>query len=47
VLAPDVGEVDWHRFDQAQQLIEAGDRAATAAVPEIRRWLAIGRPMAA
>jgi NTE family protein len=47
VIAPDVSDVEWHRFDRAQQLIEAGERAGTAAVPEIRRWLAIERPVAA
>jgi NTE family protein len=47
VIAPDVSDVEWHRFDRAEQLIEAGERAGTAAVPEIRRWLAIERPVAA
>lgn len=47
VIAPDVNDVEWHRFDRAEQLIEAGERAGTAAVPEIRRWFAVDRPVAA
>lgn len=47
VIAPDVSDAEWYRFDRAEQLIEAGERAGTAAVPEIRRWLAIERPVAA
>ena len=47
VIAPEVSDVEWHRFDRAEQLIEAGERAGTAAVPEILRWLAIERPVAA
>ena len=47
VIAPDVSDVEWHRFDRAEQLIEAGEPAGTAAVREIRRWLAIERPVAA
>jgi len=47
VIAPDVSDVEWHRFDRAEPLIEEGERAGTTAVPEIRRWLAIERPVAA
>ena len=47
VITPEVSDVDWHQFDRAEQLIEAGERAGTAAVPEILRWLAIERPVAA
>src|SRR5262245_53671155 len=47
VIAPEVSDVDWHQFDRAEQLLEAGERAGTMAVAEIRRWLGIERPLAA
>jgi len=47
VVTPDVGDVDWHAFDRGPQLIRAGEAAALAAVPGIRRWFssARGRPV--
>jgi NTE family protein len=47
VIAPDVSRVEWHQFDRAEQLIDAGERAGAAAVAEIRRWLEVQRPLAA
>jgi NTE family protein len=47
VIAPDVSSVEWNQFDRAEQLLEAGERAGTAAVVEIRRWLEVQRPLAA
>jgi NTE family protein len=47
VIAPEVSDVEWHRFDRAESLIEAGERAATVAVSAIRRWLALEPPVAA
>jgi NTE family protein len=47
VIAPEVSDVEWHRFERAEQLIEAGERAGTAAVPEILSWLENERPLAA
>jgi NTE family protein len=38
VIAPDVGAVDWDGFGHGPQLIEAGEAAASAALPEIQNW---------
>jgi NTE family protein len=38
VIAPDVRGVDWHAFGRGPQLIEAGEAAALAALPEIQDW---------
>ncbi len=39
VIAPDVSDIGWDSFGSAQQLVEAGEHAARAALPAIRRWL--------
>ena len=40
VISPDVREVGWNAFENAEQLIAAGERAALAALPQIVKWLA-------
>ena len=46
VIVPDVSAIPWDGFGNAVRMIEAGERAAEAALPEIRKW--IGRkPLAA
>ncbi|MGH9721771.1 MAG: patatin-like phospholipase family protein [Bryobacteraceae bacterium] len=39
VLEPDVGGVSWDSFRSAERLIEAGENAATAALPKIQSLL--------
>ncbi len=39
VISPDVRHIGWNSFDSAHQLIEAGERAARAVLPQIRKWL--------
>lgn len=38
VLSPDVRHIGWDGFANADKLIEAGEKAARAALPVIRRW---------
>ena len=38
VIAPDVRGMDWNAFAQGPRLIEAGEAAAQAALPEIQEW---------
>jgi NTE family protein len=38
VLMPDVGAIPWDGFSNAMRMIEAGERAAEQALPQIRRW---------
>ncbi|MSV28494.1 MAG: patatin family protein [Bryobacterales bacterium] len=40
VIAPDVSEMAWDAFGNADQLIEAGEKAALAALPKILSWTA-------
>jgi NTE family protein len=40
VIVPEVKEIAWNSFDSAHLLVEAGERAAKAAMPQILRWLA-------
>ena len=40
VIAPDVRGMDWNAFGQGSRLIEAGETAARAALPEIQKWFA-------
>ncbi len=40
VIAPDVGGVEWDGFSSGQQMLEAGEAAAIAALPKIAAWLA-------
>jgi len=39
VITPDVAGVEWDGFKSGRELIEAGDKAAAAMIPEIREWL--------
>ncbi len=39
VISPEVKDVGWNSFESAQELIEAGEHAARAALPQILRWL--------
>ena len=43
VIAPDVGGTEWDGFGRGVQLIEAGEAAALAALPDIQRWLSRSR----
>jgi NTE family protein len=38
VITPDVGGMDWDAFGSGAQLIEAGESAALAALPDIQKW---------
>jgi NTE family protein len=38
VISPEVKDVGWNSFESAHRLIEAGERAAKAALPKIRAW---------
>jgi len=40
VIQPDVSGLAWDSFDSAERLIERGEKAALAALPRIRAWLA-------
>jgi NTE family protein len=39
VIEPRVRDVSWNSFESAQQLIEAGERAAEAVLPQMRKWI--------
>lgn len=39
ILSPDVTGVAWDGFKCASEMIEAGERAAEAALPQIKKWL--------
>jgi NTE family protein len=39
ILMPDVGHIPWDGFDNAMRMIEAGERAAEEALPQIREWI--------
>jgi len=41
VIEPDVAELSWDSFASAQKLIELGEQAAEAAIPEIQSWLTV------
>jgi NTE family protein len=43
VVMPDVGAIPWDGFDNARRMIEAGERAAEQALPQIREWLGNGQ----
>ncbi len=43
VIVPEVLGMAWDCFDSAETLIESGERAARAALPEILRWLERGK----
>jgi len=38
VITPDVKDTGWNSFENAQYLIDAGERAADAVLPQIQRW---------
>jgi NTE family protein len=38
VIAPNVGGTEWDGFGRGAQLIEAGEAAALAALPDIQKW---------
>lgn len=38
VIAPDVRAMDWNAFGQGPRLIEAGEAAARAVLPQIQKW---------
>ncbi|HUJ21861.1 MAG TPA: patatin-like phospholipase family protein [Bryobacteraceae bacterium] len=40
VITPDVQSVRWDGFESGQEMITAGEMAAEAALPQIRKWLA-------
>lgn len=40
VISPDVHGMEWNGFGQGRRLIEAGEAAARAALPEIQQWFA-------
>ncbi|MBM3775512.1 MAG: hypothetical protein FJW37_10155 [Acidobacteria bacterium] len=40
VITPDVRGMQWDSFHCAEQMIEAGEKAALEALPQIRAWLA-------
>jgi NTE family protein len=46
VLMPDVGAIPWDGFNNALLMIEAGERAAEEALPQIRKWIG-KKPLAA
>jgi NTE family protein len=39
VITPEVREIGWNSFESAHLLVEAGERAAKAVMPQILRWL--------
>ena len=41
VIEPDVTTMDWDSFQSAERMIEAGERAALAALPKIQSWLKV------
>jgi hypothetical protein len=43
LVKPDVGAYSWMDFDRYESLIEAGEQAAQARLPEIRRTLRRGQ----
>jgi len=47
VITPDVRGMDWNAFGQGPPLIEAGEAAARAALPEIQEWFVRVQPRAA
>ena len=39
VITPEVGDLEWDAFSNSRGMIELGERAAEAAMPQIRAWL--------
>ena len=46
VIEPEVSDVSWDSFASCARLIEAGEQAALAAIPQILHWLGISEPTA-
>lgn len=44
VLMPDVGAIPWDGFENTMRMIEAGERAAEQALPQIREWIGNNPP---
>ena len=44
VIVPEVHTVQWDEFASAQMLIEAGERAAERALPQILQWMEAEKP---
>jgi hypothetical protein len=40
VVIPEVSAIPWDGFENAMNMIEAGERATEQALPEIRKWMA-------
>jgi NTE family protein len=38
VITPDVKDMGWNSFEHARNMIDAGERAAKAVIPQILRW---------
>lgn len=38
VITPEVKDIGWNSFTSAEHLIDAGERAATAVIPQIQAW---------
>lgn len=47
VIVPDARAVEWDEFASATKLVEAGERAAEAALPQIQAWLEAEKPAVA
>jgi NTE family protein len=39
VIVPEVRDIGWNSFESAQQLVDAGERAAKVVIPHILKWL--------
>jgi len=46
VISPPVADMSWDSFAGASRMIKLGEEAAMAAMPEIKRWLALPSPTA-
>ena len=44
IVSPEVSNLSWDSFDQCAGLIQAGEAAARAVLPQIKRWLPSARP---
>jgi len=44
VISPPVADMSWDSFASASRLIKLGEESAMAAMPEIKRWLAMPTP---
>ena len=46
VIEPDVAGLSWDSFASAQQMIELGEQAAEAVIPEVQDWLGVTSELA-